>query len=155
MHLCEVDPSLIFNSFEFIFLFLPIVFLGYFILSKVNFTYAKVWLFISSLFFYSWWNPIYLPLLLFSLVVNYIFGTTLGKMKHSLKKKILLTIGILFNVCLLGYFKYYDFFITNINTVFDTDFRVMNLVLPLAISFYTFQKIPYLIDSYRGETRSI
>ena len=154
MHLCEVDPSLIFNSFEFIFLFLPIVFLGYFILSKVNFTYAKVWLFISSLFFYSWWNPIYLPLLLFSLVVNYIFGTTLGKMKHSLKKKILLTIGILFNVCLLGYFKYYDFFITNINTVFDTDFRVMNLVLPLAISFYTFQKIPYLIDSYRGETRT-
>src|SRR3954452_4275548 len=125
MHLCEVDTSLIFNSFEFIFLFLPIVFLGYFILSKVNFTYAKIWLFISSLFFYSWWNPIYLPLLLFSLVVNYIFGTTLGKMKYTLKKKVLLTMGILFNVCLLGYFKYYDFFITNINTVFDTDIRIM------------------------------
>ena len=150
-----MDRSLIFNSFEFIFLFLPIVFLGYFMFNKVNFTYAKVWLFISSLFFYGWWNPIYLPLLLFSLVVNYIIGTALGKMSDSLKKKILLTIGILFNVCLLGYFKYYDFFITNINTVFDTDFRVMNLVLPLAISFYTFQKIPYLIDSYHGKTRSI
>ena len=121
--------------------------------NKISFTVAKVWLFLSSLFFYGWWNPIYLPLILFSLVVNYIFGTTLGKMKHPLKKKILLTIGILFNVCLLGYFKYYDFFIANINAVFDTDFHVMNLILPLAISFYTFQKIPYLIDSYHGETK--
>ncbi|MFJ7977687.1 MBOAT family O-acyltransferase [Peribacillus sp. NPDC096379] len=144
---------MIFNSFEFIFLFLPIVFLGYFILNKISFTFAKVWLFLSSLFFYGWWNPIYLPLLLFSLVVNYIIGTILGKVKHPLKKKILLTIGILFNVCLLGYFKYYDFFITNINAAFDTDYRVMNLILPLAISFYTFQKIPYLVDSYHGETR--
>lgn len=75
-------------------------------------------------------------------------------MKQPMKKKALLTIGILFNVGLLGYFKYYDFFITNVNAVFDTDYRVMNLILPLAISFYTFQKIPYLVDSYHGETRN-
>lgn len=134
-------------------MFLPIVFIGYFALNKVNFTLSKVWLFLSSLFFYGWWNPIYLPLLLFSLIVNYIIGTTLGKMKQPMKKKALLTIGILFNVGLLGYFKYYDFFITNVNAVFDTDYRVMNLILPLAISFYTFQKIPYLVDSYQGETK--
>lgn len=74
-------------------------------------------------------------------------------MTHPLRKKIVLTIGILFNVSLLGFFKYYDFFIRNINAVFETDYRVLNLVLPLAISFYTFQKIPYLVDSYRGETK--
>lgn len=144
---------MIFNSFEFIFFFLPIVFIGYFLFNKIGFTFAKLWLFSSSLFFYGWWNPIYLPLLLFSLVVNYIFGTSLGKMTHPLRKKIVLTLGILFNVSLLGFFKYYDFFIRNINAVFETDYRVLNLVLPLAISFYTFQKIPYLVDSYRGETK--
>lgn len=144
---------MIFNSFEFIFIFLPLVFIGYFLFNKISFTFAKLWLFSASLFFYGWWNPIYLPLLLFSLVVNYIFGTSLGKMTHPMKKKIVLTFGILFNVSLLGFFKYYDFFVRNINTVFETDYRVMNLVLPLAISFYTFQKIPYLVDSYRGETK--
>ena len=144
---------LIFNSFEFLFLFLPIVFIVYFLLNKVNFTTAKVWLFFSSIFFYGWWNPSYLPLLLSSLIGNYVIGTILGKMNHSLKKKVLLTFGILFNAGLIGYFKYYDFFITNLNTVLHTDLRVMNLVLPLAISFYTFQNIAYLVDSYRNETK--
>ncbi len=143
---------MIFNSFEFIFLFLPTVFIGYFLLSRIRFTWAKLWLFLASLFFYAWWNPIYLPLLLFSLVVNYLFGTGLGRMVHPVKKKIVLTLGILFNVGFLGFFKYYDFFVENINAVLDTDYRVLNLVLPLAISFYTFQKIPYLVDSYHGET---
>ncbi|PLS17852.1 membrane-bound O-acyltransferase family protein [Bacillus sp. M6-12] len=144
---------MIFNSFEFIFLFLPTVFVVYFLLNKINFTLSKAWLLTASLFFYGWWNPIYLPLLLFSLTVNYIIGTRLGKMEGGRKKKVLLTAGILFNVSLLGYFKYYDFFITNVNAAIGTNFNVLNLILPLAISFYTFQKIPYLVDSYHGETK--
>ncbi|WNS78918.1 MBOAT family protein [Domibacillus sp. DTU_2020_1001157_1_SI_ALB_TIR_016] len=144
---------MIFNSFEFIFMFLPVVFIVYFALNKINFTLSKTWLFLASLFFYGWWNPIYLPLLLLSLTVNYIIGTNLGKMHNQKSKKILLTVGILFNISLLGYFKYHDFFVENVNAVFGTDFVILNLVLPLAISFYTFQKIPYLVDSYRGETK--
>lgn len=134
-------------------MFLPVVFIVYFALNKINFTLSKTWLFLAFLFFYGWWNPIYLPLLLLSLTVNYIIGTNLGKMHNQKSKKILLTVGILFNISLLGYFKYHDFFVENVNAVFGTDFVILNLVLPLAISFYTFQKIPYLVDSYRGETK--
>lgn len=143
---------MLFNSFEFIFLFLPIVFIGYFLLNKFNFSLSKMWLLFASLFFYSWWNPKYLPLILISLVINFVIGTALGKEERPFRK-ILLTIGILFNVGLLGFFKYYDFFVTNINAVFSTHISLMNLILPLAISFYTFQQIGYLVDSYRLETK--
>ncbi|WP_108668982.1 MBOAT family O-acyltransferase [Peribacillus acanthi] len=142
---------MIFNSFEFIFLFLPIVFIGYFLLNRLNFTLSKVWLLVTSLFFYSWWNPKYLPLILISLLVNYAIGTYLGKEKGY--RKSVLTLGIVLNVALLGYYKYYDFFITNLNVAFSTNFNVLHLLLPLAISFYTFQQIAYLVDSYRLETK--
>ncbi|MET3696756.1 D-alanyl-lipoteichoic acid acyltransferase DltB (MBOAT superfamily) [Bacillus oleivorans] len=143
---------MIFNSFEFIFLFLPIVFIVYFLFNKINFTISKVWLLFASLFFYGYWNPSYLPLILVSLVVNFIIGSLLSKRHvHSFRKTIL-TIGIIFNVCLLGYYKYYDFFVENVNTFFGTNLPILNLLLPLAISFYTFQQIAYLVDSYRRET---
>jgi alginate O-acetyltransferase complex protein AlgI len=143
----------IFNSFEFIFVFLPTVFLVYFLLNRWHFTVSKIWLLLSSLFFYSWWNPKYLPLILVSLFVNFFIGTYLGKEKPIWQRKFMLTIGIVFNVNLLGFFKYYDFLINNINLVFSTDFNLLYLVLPLAISFYTFQQIGYLVDSYRQETK--
>jgi D-alanyl-lipoteichoic acid acyltransferase DltB (MBOAT superfamily) len=129
------------------------VFIIYFLLNKINFTLSKVWLLLSSLFFYSWWNPKYLPLILASLIVNFTIGSFLGKDKPVWQRKLLLTIGIILNVCLLGYFKYYDFFVTNLNIAFDTNFNVLHLILPLAISFYTFQQIAYLVDSYRHETK--
>lgn len=144
---------MIFNSFEFIFMFLPIVFVLYYLFNKINFTLSKIWLLLSSLFFYSWWNPSYLPLILASLLVNFFIGTYLGKIKKIGQKKLLLTIGIIFNVSLLGYFKYYDFFVANLNIAFNTNFNVLHLILPLAISFYTFQQIAYLVDSYRNETK--
>ncbi len=146
------EITLIFNSFEFIFLFLPLVFLLYFLLSRWHFTAAKVWLLLSSLFFYGYWNPVYLPLILISLVINFVIGSYLGKDSPEGRRRIILTIGIIFNVVLLGYFKYYDFFVENINYVFQTDIELKNLLLPLAISFYTFQQIAYLVDSYRKET---
>lgn len=144
---------MLFNSFEFIFVFLPIIFIGYYILNKINFTLSKIWLLVGSLFFYSWWNPLYLPLILSSVFINYLIGTLLGKVENKPKRQLILTLGLAFNILLLGYFKYYDFFITNINHVFSADFNVLNLVLPLAISFFTFQQIGYLVDSYRNETK--
>lgn len=140
---------MLFNSFEFIFLFLPIAFLLYFLLNKFGYvTLAKAWLVFASLFFYSYWNIKYLPLMLVSLIVNYFIGMRL--VRH--KSKLLLTAGLLFNIGMLSYFKYYDFFIQNVNELFGTHFTLLSLTLPLAISFYTFQKIAFLVDTYRGET---
>jgi alginate O-acetyltransferase complex protein AlgI len=147
---------LLFNSYEFIFLFLPITFFIYFFLNRQKLTEAsKGFLVISSLFFYSWWNVTYLPLILVSMVFNYVIGTSLTKNEEHKKisKKLLLTIGIIGNVGLLGYFKYSDFFLSNVNYVLDSDVPLLHLALPLAISFFTFQQIAYLVDSYRGETK--
>jgi len=116
---------------------------------------SKGFLVVSSLFFYSWWNIVYLPLILVSMVFNYVIGTSLTKTEEHIKvsKKQLLTIGVLGNVGLLGYFKYSDFFISNVNYVLGTQTPLLHLALPLAISFFTFQQIAYLVDSYRMETK--
>ncbi len=144
---------MIFNSFEFIFLFLPIVWVLYYILGKLHIPFAKVWLVVASLFFYGYWNPAYLPLILLSLFVNFAIGNFLGRNKGGKFRKVVLVIGILFNVLLLGYYKYFDFFIGNVNFFFDTNIPLKNILLPLAISFYTFQQIAYVVDSYRLETK--
>ena len=140
---------MLFNSYEFIFIFLPLSFFVYFYLNYKNFTnISKVFLVFSSLFFYSWWNITYLPIILSSMVFNYILGNSLDRDKRSL-----LIFGIIVNLLLLGYFKYSDFLIENINYISNNNFDILDLALPLAISFFTFQQISYLIDSYRGETR--
>lgn len=144
---------MIFNSFEFIFLFLPIVWVLYYVLGRIHIPFAKTWLLVASLFFYGYWNPAYLPLILISMVINYAVGMFLGKNRAKSYRKIVLSIGIIFNVLLLGYYKYYDFFVENINVVFGSEFVLKEILLPLAISFYTFQQIAYLVDSYRLETK--
>lgn len=148
---------MLFNSYEFIFLFLPITFFIYFYLNKKHLTeISKGFLVFSSLFFYSWWNIAYLPLILISMLFNYVIGNQLSRYeqkKRCCSRKKLLAIGVIFNLGLLGYFKYSDFFIENFNTVFSTDISLLHLALPLAISFYTFQQIAYLVDSYRRETK--
>ncbi len=145
---------MLFNSYQFIFLFLPITFFVYFYLnSKRLIVASKSFLVFSSLFFYSYWNPIYLPIILSSMVFNYAVGTTFLKEIKNINKKVLLSIGILFNIGLLGYFKYMDFFIENFNFIFNSEIGLLNLTLPLAISFFTFQQIAYLVDSCRGETK--
>jgi alginate O-acetyltransferase complex protein AlgI len=147
---------MLFNSYEFIFVFLPTVFFIYFFLNKRNLRIlSKCWLLASSLFFYSWWNVIYLPLILASVVVNYFMGTHLNRSFNSTssKRKPFLFSGLAFNLCLLGYFKYADFFISSFNFSTGTGFNVLHLVLPLGISFFTFQQITFLVDSYKGETR--
>lgn len=141
---------MLFNSYEFLLLFLPITFFVYFYLnSKKLITLSKIFLVSASLFFYSWWNPIYLPLILGSMIFNFYIGQSLGR--KSTKK--MLTFGIVGNVTLLGYFKYTDFFIENFNWALNKDVELLHLALPLAISYFTFQQIAFLVDSYRGETK--
>lgn len=125
------------------------MFAGYFALNKFRYTdLAKYYLIVGSLFFYSWWNIIYLPLIILSVVINYLL--TRQMTLHIKQKKIYLLIGLAFNVGLLGYFKYADFFISNINFVLTSDISLLHLALPLAISFFTLQQIAFLIDSYGG-----
>jgi len=150
---------LLFNSYEFIFIFLPITFFIYFYLNGKRLTeVAKGFLVFSSLFFYSYWEIKYLPIILISMLFNYVIGTTLSrydgkKSKKSFSKKYILIFGIICNVSLLGYFKYADFFIENFNLFAGSNIELLHLLLPLAISFFTFQQIAYLVDSYRNETK--
>jgi len=147
---------LLFNSYEFIFFFLPLSFFIYFyLLQKRLTTGAKGFLVFASLFFYSWWNIAYLPIILSSMLFNYVVGNALNENIDRIRihKNPLLFFGIVTNVALLGYFKYTDFFIENINLAFDASLPLLHLALPLAISFFTFQQIAYLVDSYRGETK--
>jgi len=146
---------LLFNSYEFIFLFLPLSFFIYFyLLQKRLITGAKGFLVFASLFFYSWWNIAYLPIILSSMLFNYVVGNSLNEnfKKVRLHRSSLLAFGIMANIALLGYFKYSDFFIENLNLAFDGSMPMLHLALPLAISFFTFQQIAYLVDSYRKET---
>ena len=147
---------MLFNSYEFIFVFLPITFFIYFFLNSKRLTQAsKGFLVFASLFFYSWWNISYLPLILVSMLFNYVIGNSLSKKeyKKSFNKKSILTFGIIANLSLLGYFKYADFFIENFNLLTNSNYNLLHLLLPLAISFFTFQQIAYLVDSYRNETK--
>jgi len=148
---------MLFNSYEFIFTFLPITFFIYFYLNSKRLTQAsKVFLVLSSLFFYSWWNVVYLPLILISMLFNYSIGNTLSNKKDfnkSFSKKTILIFGIICNISLLGYFKYGDFFIENFNLLSGANANLLHLLLPLAISFFTFQQIAYLVDSYKAETK--
>ncbi|MCG8611397.1 MAG: MBOAT family protein [Pseudomonadales bacterium] len=140
---------MLFNSSLFIFVFLPITVAVYFALNhKQKRSAAKFWLVLASLFFYGYWNPLYLPLISASILINYGLGLRLRA--HS--KKAELIFGITLNVALLAYFKYTDFFLENLNHAFNTDIPLPEIILPLAISFFTFQQIAYLVDCYRAKT---
>lgn len=147
---------MLFNSYEFLFLFLPTSIGIYFLLCRQkHILYAKIWLVLSSLFFYSWWNPIYLPLILLSILFNYGTGYSLSRESRSrvFNRRTILIIGIFFNLGLLSYFKYADFFISNINYVTGDHLRLLNIALPLGISFFTFTQIAYLVDAYKIKVR--
>ena len=146
--------TMLFNSYIFIFFFLPLSFFVYFYLNKLRLTkVSKIFLVCASLFFYSWWNLDYLPLIIGSIFFNYLISKLLinNNYRSKIPKKIYLVFGIFANIMLLGYFKYADFFIENCNFFFTTNFQALNLLLPLAISFFTFQQIGYLVDSYNRE----
>lgn len=142
---------MLFNSYSFIFLFLPITMILYFWLNKYNKNrLAKAWLVITSLYFYSDFHKSYLILITISILVNYFIGQKLSNNKYNIiQRKMLLTIGVVFNLGGLGYFKYYDFFVSNINSLLGTNFTLLHILLPLGISFFTFQQLSFIVDSYK------
>jgi alginate O-acetyltransferase complex protein AlgI len=144
---------MIFSSPEFVFLFLPVAFFGYFLLNRIRLVVlGKSWLVALSLFFYGYWSIYYLPLLLSSIFFNYLVGTALSSNPRA-SRRFLLTTGIVVNLAMLGYFKYADFLIENANFAFNADYILPELLLPLGISFFTFTQIAYLVDSFRGEAK--
>lgn len=141
---------MLFNSYIFIFLFLPITLIIYYLLLiKSGNVWAKFFLVIASLLFYGWWNPIYLFVIIASLIFNYHVGVNLRRSKS----KLLLFLGVSVNLSALVYYKYFNFFVDNLNIAFDLSYNVENIILPLAISFFTFQQVSYLIDVYKGNVQ--
>ena len=140
---------MLFSSVTFLFFFLPIVFTLYYISPKKIKNYT---LLLFSIIFYAWGGILYLPLLIISIMINYIFGLQIEKYKDNNKKrKNILIISIIFNVLFLGVFKYTNFIIDNINIIFKTSINIPIIPLPIGISFYTFQAMSYVIDVYRND----
>lgn len=144
---------MLFNSYQFIFLFLPVTLAGYFFLGRTCYSrLANLWLVLASLFFYGYWEISFLPLLIGSILVNYMLsgGILRGKRLNSPSQaKIFFITGLLFNLGLLGIYKYLDFFLENINLL-GANFSLLHLILPLGISFFTITQILYLLDCYAG-----
>lgn len=145
---------MLFTAPEFVFLFLPVAVAGFFALARgVGREFAILWLVACSLFFYGWWNPAYLALIIVSILLNYSFGVALARGQKKSARRGLLIAGVSGNLLILGYYKYANFFVDNVNRAFGSDFHLDIIILPLAVSFFTFQQIAYLADSYQRQTR--
>ncbi|MFZ5781896.1 MAG: MBOAT family O-acyltransferase [Pseudomonadota bacterium] len=144
---------MLFTAFEFVFLFLPATFLGFLLLRRVGDIAGALWLTAASLFFYAFWNAAYLWLLVPSILFNYALGRALDRQTAGRAKKLLLAAGVATNLGVLAWFKYAGFLAANLGLLTGWDLALGTIVLPLGISFITFQKIAYLVDAYRGHAR--
>jgi D-alanyl-lipoteichoic acid acyltransferase DltB (MBOAT superfamily) len=147
---------MLFNSFEFLLGFLPVTFVLFFLIGSVSRRAGAAWLAIASLFFYGWWDPKYVLLLVASITINFSFGLalarTLGCRSDRARGQILF-VAIFANLALLSYFKYAGFIFLNINTLTGAKLVIDGVILPLGISFFTFTQIAFLVDTYRGNVR--
>lgn len=147
---------MLFNSLAFIFIYMPIVLAGYFLIAKKSYQGALAWLAVASIFFYGYWSIRALPILLTSICINYWFGTLLAKQELKYRKFILI-IAIGANLAALGYYKYINFFIDNINDVRDLmeldPLDSIGMLLPIGISFFTFTQIAFLIDNFQNKVK--
>ena len=139
---------MIFSSIPFLYYFLPIVLFTYFVVKKA--WRNKVLLF-ASLFFYAWGEPKYVFLMITTIILGYFFGLQIEKYRNTKKATYLCISAVFLSLLALGYFKYADFFILNLNHVTHANLPLLHIVLPIGISFYTFQIISYIVDVYRGE----
>lgn len=140
---------MIFNSMIFIWVALPILLIVYYFLNN---TLKNLFLVLASLFFYAWGSIETISILLISIVVNYILGALIDKSKKMKLRKVFLALGIIVNIGILGYFKYYNFFVENINIIFKSELlKTFDVLLPLGISYFSFSAISYLFDIYREE----
>ena len=141
---------MLFNSYEFIFVFLPVTLAGFFLLGRRSRTLALAWLIAASLAFYAWWRPINVLIIAPSILVNFALARWLLRLAADKAGagpgRLVLGLGIAFNIAFLGYFKYVNFLATAANDLVGTNFVLTQVVLPLGISFITFQKIAFLID---------
>ena len=147
----EDARRVLFNSFPFIFAFLPITVLGYELLRRRGSRRAThLWLIAASCVFYAYWNAAFLALLFVSIVVNFAIGRRLQAIARDggTSSRLWLIVGLVWNLALLGYFKYANFFIDNVDAVFGLHIEIARILLPIGISFFTFQKIAFLVDSY-------
>lgn len=143
---------MVFSSLFFLCNFLPVC-LGLYYLIKDR-TYRNWLLIIASLLFYAWGEPVWITLLLISTAFSYMGALLIEKYRGSIKGKIALTASVATNLLILGFFKYSGFLISNINSIFQTNFQLINIGLPIGISFYTFKLISYVADVYRGESEA-
>ena len=144
-----------FNSIDFA-VFLPIVFLVYWALQNKTLLIQNSWLLLTSWIFYTWWDWRFLSLIVLSSVTDYSLGMLISKYKQKTQQKLFLIASLFINLGILGFFKYFDFFVDSLKdafTLFGGDFepRYLNVILPVGISFYTFQTLSYTIDVYRGK----
>lgn len=135
---------MLFSSLTFLFVFLPIVFILYWLAPK---TMKNIVLLLSSFFFYAWGEPKYLSIMLLVILINYLGGLLIDRYKN----KLLLSFIIGTNLLVLGYFKYFNFLIENLNLLFKSEIDFIHVVMPIGISFYIFQALSYVVDLYRGE----
>ncbi|RUS48668.1 MBOAT family protein [Cohnella sp. AR92] len=147
---------MLFNSYPFIFLFLPVTLIVYFVLNRLRWTVAaKTSLALASLFFYGYWNVKYLPLMLGSIVFNYFIGWWLSKWadRSAGKRRAVLIFGLVVDLGLLGYYKYANFFLENIDKLTGHSYSALQIILPLGISFFTFTQIAFLVDAFKGKAK--
>ena len=148
-----LQKSMLFNSFEFILLFLPVTLLGFYGMARWQGARAAAgWLTLASLFFYAWWDMRFLPLLLASIALNFGAGIRISRSQGQ-GRKTWLTIAVTLNLCLLAYFKYADFFVASTNSITGSNLSLPGVLLPIGISFFTFTQIAYLVDTYKGLVR--
>ena len=143
---------MLFNSYIFILIFIPLCLLGYFLLNSFKqYIPAQCVLFGMSLWFYGYFNYRYLLIIIASILINYGIYVFIGKLRDKNKNaKALMILGVAINLGILGFFKYTDFFLTTVNQVFKSNIPLLKIVLPLGISFFTFQQISFIVDAYRG-----
>ena len=145
---------MLFNSYSFIFIFLPVTLFGLFLIEKLGKNKIVIfWLLGASLFFYGWWNPYYLTLLVLSIIFNFVISHLIRSQKNRLFSKIILISGIFVNLSTIAYYKYSNFFIDNLNVLVDSNIIFYEVILPLGISFFTFQQITFLVDSFHNKIK--
>lgn len=140
---------MVFSSMLFLWLFLPVTIIGYYLIRD---RYRNILLLMASLIFYAWGEPVYIFLMIFSILVNWVAGLMIDR--DPSHKKLILLLDIAFNIGLLGYYKYSNFIIDSINNIFHTSLNHREIALPIGISFFTFQILSYIIDLYRGEYKA-
>lgn len=142
---------MVFSSVLFLFRFLPIFMICYFLVPR---NMKNLVLFLGSLVFYAWGEPVYIFLMLFSTISDFVWGRLIEDYRGKDRSRIFLLCSVVINLFILGFFKYADFLLQTVNTVFGTSIPLLGLPLPIGISFYTFQTMSYVIDVYRGDAKA-